>query len=199
MKWSQLIQSIIDLNDGETIENDTTVVSAANLALSHLARYIEPHGCIEIQQDENTADAPGKIDTNYSDYCIKYALDVIAPDMIDYSAHPHLPLGDEIPDSYLIGNSLIVPKTFRGKIIVDYRRRHENVTIDTVAYDGEIDVQRGCEDMLTLLMAYYIWLEDEPQKADKFLQMFSMQVSAELSARSRAYRKERVKNSNGWR
>lgn len=199
MKWSQLIQSIIDLNDGETIENDTTVVSAANLALSHLARYIEPRGCIEIQQDENTADAPGKIDTNYYFSFIKYVLDGIAPDMIDYSAHPHDPFGNEIPNLFMIGNNMMVPKTFQGKIIVDYRRRHENVTIDTVAYDGEIDVQRGCEDMLTLLMAYYIWLEDEPEKADKFLQMFSMQVSAELSTRSRAYRIDRVKNSNGWR
>ena len=199
MRWEQLIQALVDLNDGETIENDTTIVTSANIALAHLARYIPPKGHITIEQTAGAEDIPGKVSTTFCPGYIQYLLGGMAQDFVSIIGAPHTPAGEDVSSLIIVDNYILLPAKYVGTVVIDYRRRPENVTLDTVAYNGEIDVQPSCEDLLALIMAYYVWLEDEPTKAERFLQMFMAQVSAELSARSRSYTHERVKNINGWR
>lgn len=199
MDWGQLIQALVDLNDGETIDNDTTVVSAANLALNHLSRLIPSRGYISIDQDKTTKDVPGKVSTSYCQGYIQYSPAAIAPDCISLIGLPHTPSGAPVPGLLLVDDTVLIPAGYIGTIIIDYRRQHELVTIDTVQYNGSIDVPQGCEDLLVLAMAYYTWLEDEPTKAERYLQMFNAQAAYELSARGRVPQDDRVVNANGWR
>lgn len=199
MDWRQLIQALVDLNDGETIENDTTVVSAANLALDHLSRLFPSRGYISIIQDKDTADVQGKVSTSYCAGYVQYSPAALALDFIALIGLPHTPGGAPVPGLLLVDDTVLIPQSYTGTIIIDYRRQHENVTLDTVEHNGSIDVPPGCEDLLVLAMAYYTWLEDEPTKAERFLQMFNAQSAYELSVRGRIPRGDRVINSNGWR
>lgn len=199
MNWQQLIQALVDLNDGETIENDTSVVSAANLALDHLSRLLPSRGYISITQDSSTVDVPGKVDTSSVPGYVLYRPTGLALDLIALSGCPHTPRGTYIAGARLVDGCILLPTGFSGVAVVEYRRQHERVTLDTVEHNGEIDVQPGCEDLMTLAMAYYIWLEDEPTKAERFLQMFNAQAAYELRARSGVPHSEAVTDAYGWR
>lgn len=50
MKLSDLRQSILDMNDGEEPDYETSIVTAANLALNHLTRVIPPVGRVTVEQ-----------------------------------------------------------------------------------------------------------------------------------------------------
>ena len=63
--------------------------------------------------------------------------------------------------------------------------------------DADIDIAPEYEDLLPLCMAYYVWLEDEPNKAAFFLARFN-----EMAALARQTYKRSGSNTvisyNGW-
>lgn len=95
------------------------------------------------------------------------------------------------------GTRLYLPPWCVGDICVAYRRRPSLVTLDGVANDDDIDIDPEAEDLIPLIMSYYIWLEDEPDKADRFLNMFLSLSSAARGAR-RAGADEFTSSVNGW-
>ena len=75
--------------------------------------------------------------------------------------------------------------------------QHLIITLDDVANDIDIDISPEHEDLVPLCMAYYIWLEDEPNKAAFFLARFN-----EAAALARQVHKrpgsDAVISYNGW-
>lgn len=63
MKISELKQIVVDLNDGEEPDYETTLVSALNLALNHLNRIIPFTKTIAIEQDKPVLAIKGDVNT----------------------------------------------------------------------------------------------------------------------------------------
>lgn len=276
MKLSETKQALVDLNDGENIENETSFVTAANRALGHISRIVPEERTAYIEAGApalgmlGTADvravhsvsgvsaitfrasgrgklmadgeqlaawlspgvlkdvrvylnAPEDLALSFKDVQgevrdlavwtrdfgsaeripmygrhIRYDMRVIAP---DYEGFPRTPVdvdtGRQIPRCIIEPPYLLIPCGFVGEAAVTYKRRLRRITLDDVANDADIDIAPEYEDLVPLCMAYYVWLEDEPDKAAFFLARFN-----EAAALARqTYRRPgsaSVISYNGW-
>lgn len=276
MKLSYIQQALVDLNDGENIEYDTSFVTAANLALGHISRIVpeERTACIEagapalgmlgvadvraaymvaearavtfrasgvgklmagdvqpvtwsspgVLKDVRVyLDEPISTPLSFKDVRgevrdiaiwtydfgsaeripmygrhIRYDMRVIAP---DYEGFPRTPIdvetGRQIPRCIIEPPYVLIPCGFVGEAAVTYKHRLRRITLDDVANDADIDIAPEYEDLVPLCMAYYVWLEDEPNKAAFFLARFN-----EAAALARQTHKRPGGNTvisyNGW-
>ena len=63
MKLSELKQALVDLNDGENIEYETSFVTAANLALGHISRIVPEERTTTIDVAAPWVGVVGKVNT----------------------------------------------------------------------------------------------------------------------------------------
>ncbi len=91
------------------------------------------------------------------------------------------------------GSSVLVPLGARGAYTVEYIRAPRRLTPDCMK--EELDVDPLLTELMPLLCAYYVWLEDEPSKAEEYRKEFD--VALEGILRLRRARCESV-GSNGW-
>ncbi len=96
----------------------------------------------------------------------------------DYLA-PELPPMDKygypIAGAAVREGVLSVPEGYAGEVILTYRRLPR-------ASSGEdpeelIDVAPECEELLPLLVAAYLWLDDEPDKAQYYMSLYKDGIS----------------------
>ena len=77
---------------------------------------------------------------------------------------------------------------------VFYRARPKKITEDTLD-DEDIEIDRESEFLVPLLTAYYVWLDDDPQKAAQYRNEYEMQKAELLKIQTLKNNKVR---SNGW-
>lgn len=275
MKLSELRQAVVELNDGENIDRDTSLITAVNLALGHIARIIPAEGRVIITQDKPLAGVRGKVNTDhatfsvsgatgivfrargsgalingnttirtwtdyndirtvrifinpaadmelsfdnvagdvydlavwryasseveipeYGDY-VAYDLKAVREDFISPLKHPQTRDGDPLGDCFYQRSCLYVPYWYEGDIVVRYKRKQNIVTHDDLNNDKDVDIDIDIEDLLPLLVSYYIWLEDEPTKAEGFLRLFNSYVAL-AKAESKPDGNNRVYSVNNW-
>lgn len=108
---------------------------------------------------------------------------------------PTDPYGRSIEGATVSGDLLKLPSDYSGEIIIHYKRVPKKISVDNA--DGEIDIPRSCEHLLPLLTASYIWLDDDPDKAQYY-----MSIYREEMARIRRYVSSQFDNEyrdvTGW-
>lgn len=276
MKLSYIKQALVDLNDGENIEYETSFVTAANLALGHISRIVPEERTVLIEAGAPALAITGKVDVNgtysapnvravslrasgkgklmagdvqlaawvspgvykdvrvyieeaidgpltfkgvggtvcdlalwdrdfgakesvplYSNH-VKYDMRLLVP---DFGGELRVPVdavsGVPIRRSFIDSPYVMIPCNYVGDMTITYQRRLQRITLDDVANDTDIDIAPQHEDLVPLCMAYYIWLEDEPNKAAFFLSRFN-----EAAALARQVQKRPGSNAvisyNGW-
>lgn len=276
MKLSDIMQALVDLNDGENIEYKTSFVTAANLALGHISRIVPEERTVLIEAGAPALAITGKVDVAgvyqalgvraitlrasgkgklmagdtqlaawvspgvYKDVkvylekpidgdftfkgvggtvCdlalwdrdfgsgenvpvygghVKYDMSTLVH---DFGGEMRTPVdstsGTTIRRCYIDPPYVMLPSTYVGDAVVTYQRRLQRITLDDVANDTDIDIAPQYEDLVPLCMAYYVWLEDEPNKAAFFLSRFN-----EAAALARQVQKrpgsDAVISYNGW-
>jgi hypothetical protein len=78
--------------------------------------------------------------------------------------------GYEINGARICADTLYLPSDFKGEVNILYKRRPEALCIDYP--DAEIDIPRSTENLLPLLVASYLWLDDDPDKAQYYMQLY---------------------------
>lgn len=276
MKLSYIQQALVDLNDGENIEYETSFVTAANLALGHISRIVPEERTVLIETGAPALAIVGDVDLHgaysasgvqavtlrasgkgklmagdvqlaawvspgaYKDvrvYLPEAAeLTVSFEDTVgrvcdlalwdkDFGDKDHIPMFGrhvrydmraQVPDfggvmrvpvvavsgmpiirCFIDSPYVMIPCDYEGDLAITYQRRLQRITLDDVANDIDIDISPEHEDLVPLCMAYYIWLEDEPNKAAFFLARFN-----EAAALARQVHKrpgsDAVISYNGW-
>lgn len=276
MKLSYIRQALVDLNDGENIEYETTFITAANLALDHISRIVPEERTAYIEAVAPVVAFLGNVDTSgvyrekgvkaivlramgrgkllvngeqaaawrtpgrYTDvrvyleqavdatisfegvvgtvkdlaiwqydhggiddipvygHSIRYDMRRIAP---DYGGHARTPIdvatGREIRRCIVDSPYIMLPPAYVGEASVIYRHRPLHITLDDVENDVDIDIAPEYEDLIPLCMAYYVWLEDEPNKAAFFLARFNEAASLARQSHKRPGG-DTVISYNGW-
>lgn len=276
MKLSYIRQALVDLNDGENIEYETTFITAANLALDHISRIVPEERTAYIEAVAPVVAFLGDVDTSgvyraegiraialratgrgkllvngeqaaawrslgkYTDvrvyldeatdvelkfvgisgavkdmalwqfdygsvddvpvygHTVRYDMRRIAP---DYGGHACTPIdtttGREIRRCAIDSPYIMLPPAYVGEASVIYRHKPRHITLDDVGNDSDIDIAPEYEDLIPLCMAYYVWLEDEPDKAKFFLQRFNEAASLARQAHRRPG-SDTVVSYNGW-
>ena len=108
------------------------------------------------------------------------------------AALPHYPDATPIPEATVFGDSLRLPYSFDGEIAIDYYRTPTFIR----GVDGLIDLPLGAEPLLPLLVASYIWLDDEPEKAQYYMALYRDAAASIL--RAERYTATGKYVTNGW-
>jgi hypothetical protein len=91
---------------------------------------------------------------------------------------------------------ILIPASTKGVFEICYKRVPKQ--IDSNTYDNEsIDLDEELCAILPNLVASYIWVEDEPDKAQYYLSLYREQV-AEIIAQKKDMRPSVYRNKTGW-
>ena len=98
----------------------------------------------------------------YSEYeC--YDLKALAPDFSSALSQPHDSNGEPIKGAAVVGSKMKIPISYSGKVRLEYKRGAVKIS---GFGEEDISLPEGCEHLLPLLTAAYVWLDDDPEKAE---------------------------------
>ena len=74
-----------------------------------------------------------------------------------------------IPGISVSGTKLFIPRSFSGPVNIRYKRA---APAPPSLSTTEIDIPSECEHLLALLVSFYVWLDDDPEKANLYMSLF---------------------------
>ena len=119
--------------------------------------------------------AEGELPPEYGTLC-KYELVNILPDFLCADGEPADEHGKKIEGASVLSGVLSVPYEYKGKIILKYRKRAPEVSINTP--DKELCIPPELEELVPLLTAAYVWLDDDADKAQYYMSLYRDGMSA---------------------
>lgn len=96
----------------------------------------------------------------------------------DFLAFAELPSdmrGRAIKGARFSGSRLYLPESSEGVVNISYRRRPKSPTVDSL--DEELDIPTETETLLPLLTASYLWLDDDREKAEYYLNAYREEMA----------------------
>ena len=118
----------------------------------------------------------------------------LIPDLLSPAASPTDASGKPIEGAALRGGVLILPKDYHGEIAIRYNRAPILPT-DT-SPDTELDLPDGSEELLPLLVASYVWLEDEPEISRYYRSLYEDAILNLINTLPNAFTGEYT--TDGW-
>ena len=101
--------------------------------------------------------------------------------------------GAPIEGAIVEGGLLLLPRSYRGKVRLRYRRSERAISIE----EEQIDVHPAAQALLPLLSAAYLWLDDEPEKAQYYMTLYR-EGAARLRARLCEQTRTGYRDVLGW-
>ena len=127
------------------------------------------------------------------DQMCEYRVSELVPHFLSAAGEPKDSDGKVIDGAVMLGGVLKLPYRFDGKASIVYKRSAEPIKESS----AEIILPDGCEHLLPLLTASYVWLDDDPEKAQYYLSLYREGMSS-----LKYYHRERVaagyRNVTGW-
>ena len=120
----------------------------------------------------------------------------LRPDFLSFSSYPRNSEGVEITEARMSNGILSLPLSFEGALSVEYKRSPRLVDLDTED-ECELDLTHGAEALLPLLVASYVWLSDDAERAQHYRILYDSGIRTLLSDLRLEITAEYVK-SNGW-
>ena len=111
---------------------------------------------------------PSELPDSFCKY--KYKLDEFCDQYLGPTEMPTDERGKTIVGCELIGALLYVPSDYEGEIHLTYRSAPRPISADETAVG--IDVSEELAPLLPLLTGAYLWLDDEPEKAQYYMALY---------------------------
>jgi hypothetical protein len=92
---------------------------------------------------------------------------------------------------------ILIPASVKGVFDICYNRRPRKITSAGMENNETIDLSEELCAILPNLVASYIWVDDEPDKAQYYLSLYREQV-AEIAAKQKDMRPFVYRNKTGW-
>ena len=124
-----------------------------------------------------------------------YNLERIIPDLSMLSARPRWEGGDTLKDFFLEGNMLSVPREYKGDIELTYAPKIHEYTVDD--NDMDIDLPDEYIGALKLLIASYVWLDDNASRAQYYKGLYNEEIAL-ISAKHRDLNPIKYESVNNW-
>lgn len=186
-----VIRGVLDNTDGKLNGKLIRIkISTNNLVfVRNVAMYGEKYS-------DNPEDVPA-----FTPY-IRYDLSAIRSDFLAFDSPPIVESDDNSPlcDYYDVeGNELLLSRDISGVFKVAYKRKpaYPSYTKAPSNNNDPIDLDEEMCTLLPLLVASYVFLEDEPERSTYYKSLFNERV-AEIQAHKRDYKVKKVINTNGW-
>ncbi|HBJ18268.1 MAG TPA: hypothetical protein DDY70_00770 [Clostridiales bacterium] len=124
-----------------------------------------------------------------------FSLRKLAPDFLCPDGIPRTEDGTPIAGASVYGDTLILPRTFHGAVTLRYRRAPAKILSDDPA--TEIDVPAPAAHLFPLLTASYLWLDDEPERSQYYMNLYRTGMSA-LKYAGSPNRDNAYRDTLGW-
>lgn len=116
------------------------------------------------------------------------------PEFLSPEGMPTRKDGSAISGMEIRGSTLSLPYSFTGEVIISFKTRRDVPDFDSE--DEVIDVPAECEEMLPLLVAFYVWLDDDGEKAETYLSLYKDMLSSLKRGSTRLVNTAYA--TNGW-
>ena len=93
----------------------------------------------------------------------------LIPDFLSFVGLPSDSYGREIKKVTMQDGRISFPWEMKGEIKLTYLRTPTPITLDG---DKEIDLPSDCEELLPLLTASFMWLDDDAEKAQYYMALY---------------------------
>jgi hypothetical protein len=124
-----------------------------------------------------------------------YNLEKIIPDLSMLSARPKWEGGNTLTDFFLEDNMLSVPREHKGDIELTYTPKIESYTVNDK--DEDIDLPDEYIGALKLLIASYVWLDDNEDRAQYYKKLYNEEIAL-ISAKHRDLNPIKYESVNNW-
>ncbi len=116
------------------------------------------------------------------------------PDFLAPNEPPKDLYGRSISGAEISSGILTLPSTFSGYIRLSYLRSPRIPVYED--RDSEIDLPEETRELLPLLVASYLWLDDDPEKAEYYRALYADGIK---TLRQNVFRRlDTVYKTNGW-
>ena len=106
---------------------------------------------------------------------IEYDVKSYAADFLTYSSPPENEIGIPIPSASVCGGKMRIPADYTGKIRLLYKAAPTSISGEG---DEEIILPDGCEHLLALVVASFVWLDDDSDKAQYYMNLYREAMAA---------------------
>lgn len=124
----------------------------------------------------------------------EYDVESLASDFLSFVNLPRDTRGIDISGATVNGKTVKIPKNYEGKITITYKARPKDVS---GRGEEQIPTPTGCEHLLALLVSAYVWLDDDPDKAQYYMSLYREGMSA-VKYYDRPQMNFEYINVNGW-
>lgn len=97
-----------------------------------------------------------------------YEVDDYASDALRISGVPTDAYGAEITEARTEGRRVLIPRAYDGTFFIHYEKCAQPIT----APEGELEIPRECLSLFPLLVCGYLWLDDEPDRAQYYMALY---------------------------
>lgn len=106
----------------------------------------------------------------------EYELEKVFPDFLCAITSPTDGEGRKIAGASVFSRVMNIPYGYTGEVVVEYRRRAPEVSIN--APDAQLDIPVELVSLVPLLAAAYVWLDDDAEKAQYYMSLYRDGMSA---------------------
>ena len=99
---------------------------------------------------------------------VSYPIDKYTADALRVRRVPTDAYGAEITEGRIEGRVVMIPRTFSGAFFIHYDKKASPIAVG----DGRIDVPEECLALFPLLVCGYLWLDDEPDRAQYYMALY---------------------------
>ena len=108
-------------------------------------------------------------DIPHFDAAVCYDMKLRVEGFLSFASTPYSESEKPIPGALLFGDVMKIPTSYSGKVCVLYKRAPRAVSDD---HDAAIDIPAEYEHLLMLLSASYVWLDEDPDKAQYYMSLY---------------------------
>ncbi len=133
----------------------------------------------------------------------RYDINKLVDDFMSFSCPPikETECNTILNQSYEIeGNSIILlPYERKGVYKIIYERRPAQIenTGDITSDETVVDLDEELCSLLPILIAAYVWIDDEPQKSEYYMSLYRERAN-EIEYKAKDMAPVTIKSSNGW-
>lgn len=186
MNYQQCIDHIRDLgfaDDEEMAEFEDLVPNAINMAISEINTKVPGSAprneqydfSIDESDEENIYLDMEEIDDAFLDF----AQTAMLYDKDGSGKYVRFNDFDIINES-----TVVIEPTHKGDFRILYKVAHEDFTGAEIQLTEELPLARRVHHLVPLLAGYYVWIEDEPQKAEDYMTLYKQAISDYKDARA---------------
>ncbi len=203
--WSIIGNTELSSPDGRFIEYKGLIQEAGRAVVGRVRMrfmgeyiyYVQNVAMYDSLIGANVKDIP-----MYAKYT-KYDIASLASDFISFASPPIVDAqrgeGFILNVDYFVEGKgkILIPASANGVFDISYNRLPKSILFDGTDDNELIDLDEELCAILPNLIASYIWVDDEPDKAQYYLSLYREQV-AEIVARTKDLRPYVYRNKTGW-